>query len=346
MKRRQFCQAAAVSLGGAMVGLSPFALAMAQAQEKRALEAQLLGFVLGIQVPANAAISEIMPEMAGYTAPKITRVDQVRVVTQSMVGGTADIGTADLPTVLSATEAGAKLKIIGKMYDKTTHVLVANTERIKSFEDLVKPGVTVSVGVRGEVSQIMLFEPLRKRGIDANKATNVEMPGSGSRMNALLAGRIDATYMHFDQYASIPDQNKFKVLIEPWNEFSAWWHEVWVARAEWLEQPRNKRAAVDLMKANIIAFRRANSDFDWYLRMYQKYSSIKDAKTVTAEALRPAWARMRDDIKAWPNDMSFTLEQAQGLMPAYKAAEATRGIAKAEDVVDTQYVVQALKELG
>jgi NitT/TauT family transport system substrate-binding protein len=349
MKRRQFCRAVSLSLGGALTGLSPLPFVtgnQARAQEKRALEIQLLGFVLGIQVPANAAIAEIMPAMFGYAAPKITRVDQVRVVTQSMIGGTADIGSADLPTVLSATEAGAKLKVIGKMYDKTTHVLVANTDRIKSFEDLIKPTVQVSVGTRGEVSQIMLFEPLRKRGIDANKATNVEMPGSGSRMTALLAGRIDATYMHFDQFASIADKGNFKVMIEPWNEFPAWWHEVWVARTEWLDKPQNRRAAVDLLKANILAFRKANDDFDWYLQMYRKYSSIKDAKTATAEGLRPTWERMRNDIKAWPNDMSFTLEQAQGLMPAYKAAEATRGIAKAEDVVDTQYVTQALKELG
>lgn len=348
MYRRDLCKAISLSMGGGLLGLPPLGLAIGQAaaQEKRALEIQLLGFVLGIQVPANAAIVDIMPEMFGYAAPKIARLDQVRVITQTMIGGTADIGTADLPTVLSAVEAGAKLKVVGKMYDKTTHVLVANADKIKSFADLVNPNVRVSVGTRGEVSQIMLFEPLRKRGIDANKATNVEMPGSGSRMNALLAGRIDATYMHFDQFAAIAGKGNFKTLIEPWSEFPAWWHEVWTVRADWLEKPQNQRALVDLLKANTIAFRKANSDFDWFLQMYRKHASLKDAKTATEAALRPNWERIRNDIKAWPNDMKFTLKEAQGLVPAYVAAEAIHGTAKVEDVVEPKFVEQALKELG
>ncbi|MGQ0674824.1 MAG: ABC transporter substrate-binding protein [Rhodospirillales bacterium] len=348
MKRRDLCKAISLSVGAGLIGLPPLARGVKQAvaQDKRALEIQLLGFVLGIQVPANAAIVDIMPETFGYAGPKIARLGQVRVITQTMIGGTADIGTADLPTVLSAVEAGAKLKVVGKMYDKTTHVLVANADKIRSFADLVNPNVRVSVGTRGEVSQIMLFEPLRKRGIDANKATNVEMPGSGSRMNALLAGRIDATYMHFDQFASIAGKGNFRALIEPWSEFPAWWHEVWTVRADWLEKPQNQRALVDLLKANIIAFRKANSDFDWFLQMYRKHASLKDAKTATEAAVRPNWERIRNDIKAWPNDMKFTLKEAQSLVPAYVAAEAIRGMAKVEDVVEPKYVEQALKELG
>jgi NitT/TauT family transport system substrate-binding protein len=346
MRRRELCKALSLSVGGGLVGLAPFALLPAFAQQKRALDMQLLGFVLGTQVPANAAVFEIMPQMFGYAPPNIARLDQVRVITQTLIGESAEIGSADLPTSLSAAEAGAKLKVVGKLYDKTTHVFVANADKIKSFEDLIRPDVRVSVGIRGEVSQIMLFEPLRKRGIDANKATNIEMPGSGSRMNALLAGRIDATYMHFDQFASIAGKGNFQILIRPWSEFPAWWHETWIVRAQWLEDPQNERALVDLLKANIIAFRKANTDFDWYLQMYRKYSSLKGAKTVTEAELRPNWEYVRNDIKAWPNDMKFTLAEAKQLIPAYIGADAIRGTAKLEDVVEPKYVEQALRELG
>jgi len=165
-------------------------------------------------------------------------------------------------------------------------------------------------------------------------------------MNALLSGRIDATYMHFDQFAAIADKGNFKALIEPWNELPVWWHEVWVVRADWLDKAQNQRALVDLLKANILAFRKANSDFDWYLQMYRKYASLKDAKDASEASLRPNWQRMKDDIKAWPNDMKFTMQEAQGLVPAYKAAGAIRGTARVEDVVEPKYAEQALKELG
>jgi len=348
VKRRSVTKALSLAVGAGLLRGSPLAMLAARgatAQDKRALEIQLLGFVLAIQTPANAAVGDIMPSMFGYAPPKVVRVDQVRTVTQSMVGGAMDIGSADLPTVMSAVEAGAKLKVVGKLYDKTTHVLVVNGDKIKSFDDLIQPGVIVSVGNRGEVSQLMLFEPLRKRGIDFNKVTNVEIPGSGSRMTALQSGRIAATYMHFDQFAAISDKGNFKILIEPWKEFPAWWHEVWTARTDWLDKPQNQRALVDLLKANIIAFRKANSDFDWYLQMYRKYSSLKDAKTVTEPVLRPIWERIRNDIKAWPNDMNFTQAEAASLVPAYKAAEAIRGTARVEDVVEPKYVQLALQEL-
>lgn len=348
MLRREMCRALTVAAGAGLSRLGPLAMLpgrAATAQDRRALEIHLLGFVLAVQTPANAAVAEIMPAMPGYGPPRIVRVDQVRTVTQTMVGGGADIGSADLPTVLAAVEAGAKLKIVGKLYDKTTHVLVVNADRIKSFEDLVQPSTMVSVGNRGEVSQIMLFEPLRKRGIDANRLTNVEIPGSGSRMTALLAGRIAATYMHFDQFASLAGKGNFRILVEPWQEFPGWWHEVWTVRADWLGKPQNERALVDLLKANIVALRKANSDFEWYLQMYRRHASLKDAKTITDPALRPIWERIRNSIKAWPDDMNFTVNEAAGLMPAYQAAGAIRGTARIEDVVEPKYVQQALREL-
>lgn len=342
MKRRELCQALSLCLGGGLVGAAPFA---AMAQSRRAVEFQLLGFVLGIQVPANAAVSDLMPAM-GYAAPKIARLNQVRLVTQTMVGGSADIGSADVPTAMSAVEAGARLKVVGKMYDKTSHVLVVNADRIRTIDDFRKPSVRVSVGMQGEVSQLLLATPLLKLGIDPETLTNIEMPGSGSRLSALVSGRIDATYVHFDQVASVAGQGNFKVLIEPWKDFPAWLHEVWVVRSEWLEKPENERALVDLLKANIMAFRKANSDFDWYLEMYRKHASLKGAKDETAANLRPIWQRMRDEIRAWPDDMRFSLAEVQTLMPTYQAAHAVRGTVKAEDVIEPKYAAQALKELG
>ena len=72
---------------------------------------------------------------------------------------------------------------------------------------------------------------------------------------------------------------------------------------------------------------------------------MKDAKTVTDSALRPIWSRIRNDIKGWPDDMSFTLREAAGLVPAYKAAGAISGTARVEDVVEPKFVQQALQEL-
>src|SRR5438552_5905987 len=92
------------ALGGLSAGLATAASwpLPALAQQGRVLEFQLLGFVLGIQIPAVAAIFELLPAMRGYAPPKTARINEIRVVTQTMVAGAAEIGETDPPTVFSA----------------------------------------------------------------------------------------------------------------------------------------------------------------------------------------------------------------------------------------------------
>jgi NitT/TauT family transport system substrate-binding protein len=211
--------------------------------------------------------------------------------------------------------------------------------------DLAKPETRVAISARGEIVHVMLVEPLLKRNLEFDSMTVIEMPGSGARVSALLSDRIDAGNVHFDQVAAIADQGNFQVLIEPWKEFAGWTNEVWVVRSEWLQDPDNERALVDVLKSTLMAFRRAN-DFDWYLERYRKYATLKGAPEETAEHLRPIWERLQGEIGAWPEDMNFTVAEFESLVPAYKAAGAIRGTVPIEDIVEPKYLQQALAELG
>lgn len=349
MKRREFCRTMSAGLGGAIIGASPLGLPLinaAWAQSPRTLDFQLLGFALAIHVPALAGIQSILPTMQGYAAPKIARINQIRLVTQTMVGGSADIGESDPPTVLAAIEAGAPLKIVGRPYNSSSLTLVVNADKVKSYADLAKSETRVAIGGKGDITHVMLVAPLLKHGVNFDKLTILELPGSGTRVNALLAGRIDAGNLHFDQMESIAGKGNFKALVEPWKEFSSWTNEVWVVRDEWLKKPENERALVDFLKATVVAYRRANSDFDWYLDSFRKYATITDASKMTAEKLRPIWQKLKDEVKAWPADGKFTVQDIADMIPACKAADAIRGAVKAEDVVELKYLQQAIKELG
>jgi len=349
MNRRDAAKALALGVSGAMLrgaALSVPGIGVALAQGKRALDLQLLGFALGIHVPATAAFMSIMPSMAGYAEPKTARLSEIRMVTQAMIGGNADIGESDPPTVLAAAEAGAQFKIVGKPYDSTSLVFVVNGDRVKTLADLAKPETRVAIGARGDITHVILVAPLLKRGLDLSKMTVLELPGSGTRLAALLSGRIDAGSLHFDQVESIMGKGNFQVLIEPWKEFTGWTNEVWVVRSDWLAKPGNERVLTDFLKANLIAFRRANTDFDWYLDSFRKYVTLKDADKMSAATLRPIWEKLRNEVRAWPADGNFSVAGIQAMLAACKAADAIRGTVKVEELVDTRYMQQALKELG
>lgn len=317
----------------------------AAAQGGRVLDLKLLGYSLGIHIPSVAAALDLLPESPGYAAPRMARLDQIRTLTQTLVAGAAEIGETDPITVFRAVEQGADLKIIGNFYVNTSLVFVANADRVQTLKDLEKPGVTVAVNGKGDVTYVLLVGPLLKAGVDPKKVTVVEIGGSGARMRALLSKRVDAVPMHFDQAAQVQQQGNFKVLVEPWKEYRAWINEVWAVNAAWLRTAENQRAAVDLMKAVVTAFRRANTDLPWYVEKYRKHATLPKAAEATEEELRPLWQGLVAEAKAWPPTNDFAVEHFRELLPVYRAAEAIAGTVKVDAVIDTSYVAQALKEL-
>src|SRR5690606_30966919 len=151
----------------------------------------------------------------------------------------------------------------------------------------------------------MLVGPLSKRGVDIDKVTIVEIGGSGSRVQALLAGRVHAVPVHIDPTPEILARGNYQILPKPWEEYSVDIAETWLGGGEWLRKSENERAAVDLLKAVITSFRLSNRDLGYFAGCYRKYSTIKGAAQMKDEDLRPVWEIMTKEAKAWPDDGRF-----------------------------------------
>jgi NitT/TauT family transport system substrate-binding protein len=340
----------AVGAGAGLAGGGTLHLAAgrpAQAQGGRVLDIPIVGFTLGIHVPSIAAMKEILPTLPGYAAAKTTRFASQRVITQTIVSGQGDIGAGDPIITLRAAEAGAEVKIIGLVFNSTSLVFVVNGNKIKQLQDLQKPDAVVAVNSKGDFTHVLLVGPLLKRGVDLGKVTVVEIGGSGARTKALLAGRVDAVPVHFDQAFDIAKQGNYPVLLDPAKEYKAWFGEVYFATAEWLKKPENKKAAVDLLKANLLAFRRASKDFAWFAEEYRKHSTAENAAKAPEDTIRTIWDILVKQVDAFPAAMdTFTIQNFKDLIPVYKAAEALDGKVDVEKVIDRTYLDQALKELS
>ena len=312
---------------------------------ERILTVNMPGNALGVHIPYMAALNEILPAMDGYGTPEWTRVKRLQTITQSILTGSVEIGAGDAISTLRAVEAGADLRIIGNAFMHTSLVFVVNADKVKDFKDLEKPDVTLAVNSKGDFTHVMLVGPLQKRGIDMKKVNVITMGGSGARMRALLAGKVDGVPIHFDQASEVAKQGNFKVMIEPAKEYDAFLGEVWIVSGKWLEKPENQRAAVDLLKATITAFRKANSDPKWYAQMYRKYGTKKSMKTAGDEEIEVVRQALGKDIGCWPDNMQHSLSVYKNLLPVYKSAGAVKGTVDLNKVVETQYIDQALKEL-
>lgn len=342
LSRRRALQLMGAAGGSALLapGLRP-----AFAQEGRALEANILGFTLGIHVPAIVALNEGMEEL-GYSASDMVRLESMQAVTQGIVAGSSEVGEADVVSALTATEAGADIRLTGLVYNNTSQVLVVNRDIITSYEDFKKPEATIAINSRGDFIYIMLSGVFDRNGIDIEQDTTlIEVGGSGSRMRALLAGRVAAVPVHFDQAVKIAEQGNYEVMVEPSKLFDPWLSESWLVNGGWLEDSDNQRLVTDLQKATITSFRRANEDLGYFADGYRKYATVKGAADAKDEDLEWAWTELSNNIKAWPDDGGFKMEYFENLVPVYEKAGALKGDLNLSDVVDTSFVESALKEL-
>ena len=343
ISRRRLLNLMAAGSGVGLLG--PFFQYRSFAQAGRTLNITLQGFSLAIHVPELIAIHEELPKL-GYNVPKIDRVESMQVITQTVVSGSTEIGDADVVSTLRASEAGADLRLIGLVYNNTSQVLVVNADKVKTYEDLRNRDNAIALNSRGDFIYVILSGILARHNIDINETTIVEIGGSGSRMRALLGGRVAAVPVHFEQAEAIIKQGNFKVLIEPWMTYRAWYSQAWLVQGSWLESEANQRAAIDLNKAMITAFRRANEDYGYFAAGFRKYATVKDAANVRDEELIPIWKKLSRDIGAWPNDGGFRRESFKELLPVYREAGAIKSEPDVDRVIDTRFVEQALKELG
>lgn len=330
--------------GATAAPLLPGLMRPAFAQQGRALNAQILGFTLGIHVPAIMALNEGMEEL-GYAKSDMTRIESMQVLTQSIVAGSAEVGESDVVSALRAAEAGADVRLTGLVYNNTSQVFVVNADKITSYEDFKNPENAIALNSLGDFIYVMLSGALAREGIAIDDTTIVEIGGSGSRMRALLGGRVAAVPVHFDQAEQVMQEGNFRVMINPTEIFSPWLSEGWLVNGRWLENEDNQRLITDLQKATITSFRRANDDLGYFADGYRRYATVSGAAEATDESLRWAWEQLANDIGAWPRDGGFKREYFEQLLPTYVAANALRTELDLSTVIDTRFTEKALAEL-
>ena len=334
-----------MSAAGAGLFLPGMGGGLAAAQQGRSLDAQILGFTLAIHVPAIVALNDGMVEL-GYGPSEMARIESMQVVTQSIVSGSAEVGEADIISAMRAAGAGADVKLTGLVYNNTSQVLVVDADRVSSLADLANPANPIALSSTGDFIYVMLAGAMARENVSIDDVTTVEIGGSGSRMRALLGGRVAGVPVHFDQAQQIMQEGNYKVLVEPWTIFDPWLSEAWLCNGRWLENADNERMMIDLVKATITSFRRANESYDYFAEGYRKFSTAADAATVTDETLRPIWEQLSQTIRAWPDDGGFRREYFEQLLPEYRNAGVLSANLDIGSVVDTTYVERALTELG
>lgn len=340
LTRRHFVGSAGALAGSVILGVPGWAEAATK------LTVNVVGFTLGIHIPLHATLGEGLAAETGQEAPDVVRIDKLPVITQSVMSGASQIGDGDIVTTLRAIEAGASLKIIGLSYNSTSLVYVGNGKTVRSLEDLAQPGKVVAVNSSGDFTYLTLVGPLRDKGIALDKLTVIDIGGSGNRVRALMAGKVDAVPMHIDQAMELASQGDYPIILKPWEVYKAWFGEVLFCDERWLAAPENRETAVAFIRAQLKSFRRANDDFGWYADMFRKYTTAPNGKSMGDDQIKAGWEILSRDVKAWPGSMeTLTVENFENLLPVFKETGALNGTIDMSKALDLSILEEAKKGL-
>ena len=153
----------------------------------------------------------------------------------------------------------------------------------------------------------------------------VEIGGSGARMQALLSGRVAAVPVHFDQADDLAKRGNYKVLLQPWKEYTHLDQRGVGSQGKLAEGERERACRHRSSEGQMTAFRKSDDSLDWYTDQYQKHVTLKGAKDATDAAVQPVWQTLTQEIKAFPRvRRNKPRRPGNDLLPVYVKAGAIR----------------------
>ncbi len=213
--------------------------------------------------------------------------------TRALVSGAADVAMTGPLNVFNAVENGAPIKWIGSWQATVDYVVVA-ADRIKSLQEL-QDKTFASSGPSGlpQVLPVMLF---KKLGIPSDHVKFVAVGGHAARLQAVLAGKADASIVN-ELTGQIGERSGHAhVLTSVADHFPLLGYTVLATRTPELADAQKRRAFETLMRGSIRGARFIMQKPEEVAQILQKY--LKDIDP----ALLLAVVKRLNQQNMWPVD--------------------------------------------
>lgn len=132
------------------------------------------------------------------------------ILMKALLSHAIDVGDVETAAVLSAVaNQGADLKIFGTQSQRLHFGLYAKKD-IKTPQDLY--GHTFAISGIGGLPHVVILALMKEKKLDSDKLTMLAVGGTGARLSALAAGKVDATVGEFSPKIEA-DPNLHRLLV-------------------------------------------------------------------------------------------------------------------------------------
>lgn len=323
------------------------------------VSAALLGACGGSPAPKAYDLTQATPNLAGktirmvnsappdvsdtviYLAVKKLRqwgatvtLDNVQgdpVAVKAVLGGSADVATRSS----TAPDINSGLVAFGPSQPHVDYFLVTAAS-IKTIEQL--KGHSFAVSNTGGIEAAMYHAEMALHKLNEKDVPLMISGGAAVRVQALLAGKLDATFAHADGYLTLKDHglNSVATVARDVPDLAAGY---WSAQSSWLQANPDLAVAIDM--AWLWAAHIFQTDEKAFIAATQEY-----AKGTQPDSYYDAYYKIVKPANTWPDDGSGFSDEA--IAYNQKLAVDTKATDKqvpASEWSTTKYWTQAVKNV-
>jgi ABC-type nitrate/sulfonate/bicarbonate transport system substrate-binding protein len=218
--------------------------------------------------------------------------DAVRTV----LSGQADVGFVAVSSIINAS-----LVAFGPNQPRVDYFMVGGRD-LSSTSHLA--GHTFAVSNTRGIEALMLRAELDKHRISLGKVSTIISGSSSARVQALAAGKVDATFAHFDGWIQLKPQG-FHLLATVADDLPQLADSYMAATRSWLNS--NPRLAQAVDEAWIHAAQEFETDPKAWADAAQAYTNHAQPDSFVSQAYQTLKA-----AQVWPDDGSgFSIKDAQ-----------------------------------
>ena len=260
--------------------------------------------ISGATLPFYVALEEKFFQKYGFEVSPVF-MGGSPLINSAILAGEFPIGYTGGGAIISSRLAGSDLIAIACPLPVLTIDAWAKPE-IKSVSDL--RGKRIGVTRFGASTHFAGLSMLDSAGIKTNEVTFIQNGGVGESLAALIGGRVDATMIGYP-FGLKAKSAGFPLLFRPMDsEYGLFPTAVIAARESWLKEPKNRKLAIDFLRALNEGLQVTRESPNAVKRALRKYIRVNDEALLqgSVEYFRDAFpSSLRTREKVMTNALKF-----------------------------------------
>jgi NitT/TauT family transport system substrate-binding protein len=260
--------------------------------------------ISGATLPFYVALDENFFQKYGFEVTPVF-MGGSPLINSAILAGEFPMGYTGGGAIISSRLAGSDLISIACPLPVLTIDAWAKPE-IKTVSDL--RGKRIGVTRFGASTHFAALSMLDSAGIKPNEVTFIQNGGVGESLAALLGGRVDATMIGYP-FGLRAKNAGYPLLFRPMDsEYGLFPTAVIAARESWLKEPRNRKLAVEFLRALNEGLQLTRESPNAIKRALRKYTRVNDEAMLqgSVEYFRDAFPKsLRTREKVMTNALKF-----------------------------------------